>query len=157
VIDNEATMAREAARIGAWLLVPVVGVAGLVRGPAGALTALGALVMVVGSFWVTGHSLARAGRVSPLALQATALGGFFLRLVLYAGLIVVLRPIEAVDGPVLAIATAVSLVVLLSAEVRMVTRNGELWWLTLPSDETKLSSGSTAVAVAPSLSAKERA
>jgi ATP synthase protein I len=126
---NEVAMARAAVRVGALTAVPVVAVAGLVRGTAGALTALAAVAFVTGLFYVTGRSLAWAASKSVTALQAMALGGFFVRLVLYAVLIVVLRPVEAIDGPVLAIATAVTMIVVLAFEVRFVLRHSELWWV----------------------------
>lgn len=129
MIDNEITMARAAVRAGALVALPVIVVAFLLRGVNGGVTALGAAVLVVGSFYVTGRSLHWAGNVSPTMLQAVALGGFFLRLVLYAALIVALRPVEAVDGEVLAVSTAVMLVVVLAYEVRLVLRHGELWWI----------------------------
>lgn len=129
MVDNEVTMARAAVRVGAAVAVPVVGVSWLLRGVDGGLTALGAVLLVVGTFYVTGRTLHWAGNISPTVLQAVALGGFFIRLVLYAALIVLLRPVEAVDGPVLAISTAVTLVVVLAAEVRLVLRHAEFWWV----------------------------
>lgn len=122
-------MARAALGVGAVLSVPVVGVAYLVRDLAGALTALGALVVVIGQFVLTARSLAWAAKKGPTVVQATALGGFGLRLMFYAGLILALRPVEAIDGPVLAIVTAVSLVILLAWEVRLVMSHSEMWFI----------------------------
>lgn len=122
-------MARAALGVGAALSVPVVGIAWLVRDLPGALTALGALVIVIGQFVLTARSLAWAAKKGPVAVQATALGGFGLRLMFYAGLILALRPVEAIDGPVLAIVTAVSLVILLAWEVRLVMRHSEMWFI----------------------------
>lgn len=122
-------MTRAALRVGGLLAVAAVVVAAAVRGTAGALTALGGVGLVVGSFAVTGWSLAWAARHGPGSLQAVALGGFLLRLVVYALAIVALSPVRAVDGPVLAVTVAVAAVVLLSAEVRLLLRRGELWWV----------------------------
>lgn len=126
---NEVTMARAAVRVGVPLALVVTGLAWAIRGPAGGLTALGAVALVVGNFTLTGHSLGWAARFGPTAIQAVALGGFLVRLVAYAVLIVVLRPVEAIDGPVLAISTAAAMVVVLAYEVRLVLRHTELWWL----------------------------
>lgn len=128
--DNEVTMARAAVRVGSAVAVPLVLAAGLLRGTASALTALGAVLVVVGSFYVTGRSLAWAARLGVVALQAVALGGFLLRLMLYALAIVLLGPVEAIDGPVLAISTVVAMVTVLAYEVRLVLRHQEFWWLT---------------------------
>ncbi len=122
-------MARAALGVGAALAVPVVGTAWVLRDLAGALTALGALVVVIGQFVLTARSLAWAAKKGPVAVQATALGGFGLRLMFYAGLILALRPVEAIDGPVLAIVTAVSLVILLAFEVRLVMNHSEMWFI----------------------------
>jgi hypothetical protein len=127
--DNELTMARAALRVGAVVTAPVVLVALLLRGVPAGLTALGAVALVVGNFYVTGRSLAWAARIGPVALQATALGGFMVRLVVYAAAIVLLRPVEAIDGPVLAISAAVAMVVVLAYEVRLVSSHRELWFV----------------------------
>jgi hypothetical protein len=129
MVDSEVAMARTAVRVGALLAVPTVALAWLLRGPAAGLTALGAVLFVTGLFWLNGHSLAWAGRRGPTVLQAVALGGFFLRLVTYAALIVLLRPIEAIDGHVLAISTAVTTIIVLAVEVRFVLRHGEFWFV----------------------------
>ena len=62
-------------------------------------------------------------------LQGVALGGLFVRLVLYAVLLIALSPVEAVDGPVLAATVAVATIVLLTYETRFVLRTSQLWWL----------------------------
>lgn len=127
--DNELTMARAALRVGAIVVLPVVLGALALRGTAAGLTALGAVLVVVGNFYVTGRSLSWAARIGPVALQAMALGGFGLRLVLYAVALVLLRPVDAIDGPVLAISAAVAMVVVLAYEVRLVSSHRELWFV----------------------------
>lgn len=122
-------MARAALPVGLALAVLAVIAVLPVRGAAGALTALGAVVFVVGNFYLTGRALAWAGRIGPAALQAVALGGFFVKLVVLAIALVLLRPVEAIDGPVLAITTVVATVVVLVAEVRFVSQHTTLWWL----------------------------
>lgn len=126
---SELAMARAALKVGVPMAVLAVAIVGPWRGTASALTALGAIVVVVGNFYVTGRSLAWAARISLTVLQAVALGGLFLRLVLYAVLILLLRPVEAIDGPVLAVTAAVAMVVLLAYETRFVLATSQLWWL----------------------------
>lgn len=128
-VRDEAAMAAAAVRLGLVLAPAATLVAWLVRGGSAALTALFGVVLVVGGFAATGRSLTWAARRSEEVLMAVALGGFLLRLVLYAALIVALRPVEALDGPVFAVTVAATLVVMLGYEVRLVLRHGELWWL----------------------------
>lgn len=125
--ETEHAMARAALRVGALLAVPLVLGALALRGTAGALTAFGAVVFVAGNFYVTGRSLQWAAKLGPVVLQAVALGGFLARLMLYGVMIVVLRPVEAIDGPVLAISAAVALVVVLAYEVRLVSTDPRIW------------------------------
>ena len=87
---------------------------------AGALTAAGAVAFVTAVFAVTGRSLGWAADRGPTTMQAVALGGFFLRLVVYAAMIVVLRPVEAINGTVLAASAGAAMVVILALETRLV-------------------------------------
>lgn len=127
--QHEASMVSAALRVGLVVAVVATVVAGLVAGTAGALTAFGAVAFVTAVFAVTGRSLAWAADRGPTVIQAVALGGFFLRLVLYAALIVVLRPIQAIDGTVLAISAAVAMVVILAWETRFVLTHREFWFV----------------------------
>lgn len=122
-------MASAALRIGAVVAVPVVVTAWMLRGDAAGLTALGAVLLVVGNFAATGWSLDWAGRHGLAMLQGVALGGFLLRLIMYAIGIVLLTPVEAIDGPVLAVSVAVTTIVLLATEVWLLSHRAELWWV----------------------------
>lgn len=146
---GEALMARAACRFGAVLAVPVVAAAWWLRGTPGALTALGAVVLVIAGFAVTGWSLHWAGQYGLGALQAVALAGFGIKLAVYAAVIVVLEPLRVVDGPVLAVAAAVALVGLLAYEVRLLAGHEELWFVQAqagrpPADEPRTRAGRTA-------------
>lgn len=127
---DERTMARTAVRVGVALTVPVLlAVALSGRGLAGVLTAVGALVLVIGNFALTGRAFAWAGGIGPAAVQAVALGGFLAKLVVLAVALVALKDVRAIDGPVLAITTAASTIVLLATEVRLVLTHADFWWL----------------------------
>lgn len=126
---GETVMVHAAARLGAVLGPVVVAVAWWLRGLRGGLTATGAVLLVVGVFAVTGWSLRWAARRGPAVLQAVALGGFGVRLGLYALAVVLLSPLEAVDGHALAVSTGVVLVALLAYEARVLTTRSELWWI----------------------------
>lgn len=123
-------MARAALPLGAVALLGAVPAAAVLRGGWGALSAAGAILLVVGNFALTGVALDRAARIGPAAVQAVALGGFLLKIVALAVAIVLLDPLEVVDGPVLAITTAVVTILLLGYEVRWVSGRASVWWLT---------------------------
>ncbi|HUH07751.1 MAG TPA: hypothetical protein VML96_08090, partial [Egibacteraceae bacterium] len=87
-----------------------------------------AAALVLAMFGLSGVSVAFAARFGPSAVMAAALGGFMLRLVAYALLIVLLRPVEAIHGPSLAISAAVLLIATLVCEAWLViTRPGFFW------------------------------
>lgn len=132
MVDNEVAMTRAGARVSVLVGAVLVVGAGALRGLPGAATALGAAVLVGGNFVLTGRSLAWAARRSPTVLQAVALGGFFVRLVVYAVGTVLLRDVEAVDGPVLAASVVAATVVLLAYEARLALRHQQLWWVVTP-------------------------
>jgi hypothetical protein len=70
-----------------------------------------------------------AARISPAALMGAVLGGYLVRLMIYAVLIVVLRDATWLSGTALAIATGVLLVAVLGWEVRVASRNPSMFWI----------------------------
>lgn len=125
----ETVMIGAAARAAAVLAPLLVVAAWWLRGPAGALSALAAVALVVGVFVSTGWSLRWAAGRGPAVLQTVAVGGFAARLALYALGVVLLAPLEAIDGHALAASTAVALVALLGYEAWLLSRRSELWWI----------------------------
>ncbi len=122
-------MARGALRAGAVLL-PVAAVLALgLRGVAGAVTAAGTVLFISLIFAGSGYLQAWAARQGLATLQLAALGGFGVRLALYATLIVALSPVEAIDGHVLAITGAATIIALLAYEVRLAMTHPEFWWV----------------------------
>lgn len=138
-IDHELVLARTAVRVGASLAALAVAIVLPLRGTAAAVTAVAAVALVSGTFALAGASHAWAARRGPAVLQAVAFGGFLVRLVIYATALVLLRPVDAVDGPVLAITTAIAAIVVLAFEVRSVLAHRELWWV----DPTARRAGTT--------------
>ena len=125
----ELRLARSAAGFLVVLGIPVIAVAALFAGRPGALSAgIGALV-VIGMFLMAGATMSWAARIGPAALMGAVLGGYLVRLVVYAVLIVLLRPVEWLSAPSLAIATAVLLVAVLAWEVRVASRNPSMFWI----------------------------
>ena len=129
--DNpiELDLARSAVKFLLVLGAPVIAVAALLEGAAGAWSATIGAAVVIGMFLMAGALMSWAARISPTALMAAVLGGYVIRLVIYALLIVLLRPVEWLSGPSLAIATAVLLVAVLVWEVRLVSRTPNLFWV----------------------------
>ena len=125
----ELRLARSA--VGFLLILggPVIAVAALLEGVPGALSAAIGAAVVIGMFLMAGALMSWAARISPAALMGAVLGGYLIRLMIYAGLIVLLRPVEWLSGPSLAISTAVLLVAVLVWEVRVVSRTPNLFWV----------------------------
>lgn len=128
-LDHEALLGRAAVRVVAVLALPVVGISWVLRGSDAAATAIGGLALVALGQWVTGRSLSWAARRSLTILHVVTLGGFLVRLAVYATLIILLAPTDMVDGPVLAASVALTVVAVLAVETRMVLRDNSFWWL----------------------------
>lgn len=125
MIDPYPRMLSAAWRVG--LVLTIVGVPGaaLWRGPRGAATAAGVIVIVVGGFLLTGLWLRWASRRGPTTVQAVALGSVVLKLSVYALLLVTLAPLGVIDRPTLGLTAPVALFALLAVEVRLVVTNPE--------------------------------
>ena len=119
----ELRIARSASALVAGLGAVALVVAGVVAGWGGVLGAAIATVLIAAMFLSSAALLDRAARISPTAMMAAALGGFAVRLLGYALLIVLLRPVEAIHGPSLAVTAAVLLVASLAWEARHVSRS----------------------------------
>ena len=125
----ELRLARSAALFLVVLGIPVIAVAGLAAGWPGSASAAIGTAVVIGMFLMAGALMSWAARISPAALMGAVLGGYLVRLMIYAGLIVLLRPVEWLSGPSLAISTAVLLVAVLAWEVRVASRNPSMFWV----------------------------
>lgn len=125
----ELRLAAAALRVVAALVVPVLAGAWLAAGRSGVISAGVGIGLVAGTFVLSAVFLSVAARFGPGALLGAALGGYILRLMIYALLLVVLRPVELIHGPSLAISVAVVMIVTLVFEVRYVTRTPSLHWL----------------------------
>jgi hypothetical protein len=132
----ELDLARSAAIFTVALAVPVIAVAWLAAGLPGLYSAAIGAAVVIGMFLMAGATMSWAARISPTALMAAVLGGYLVRLMIYAGLILLLRPVEWLSGPSLAIATAVLLVAVLAWEVRVASRNPSLFWVNAEAGKT---------------------
>lgn len=125
----ELQLAVGALKAVAVLAAPIIAGAWLAAGVGGAIGAAVAVAVVAGMYLMSGMLLSYAARFGPGALMAAALGGFGLRLMIYALLLVLLRPVEVIHGPSLAISAAVLLVLTLIWEARIVSRTPNLYWI----------------------------
>lgn len=126
----ELRIAGSALRFLALLALPTFGVAWLGAGREGLNGALAGVGVVAGMFAVAAVLSALAAPHGPSALFAAVLGGYALRLGAYAGLMVWLRPVEAIHGPSLAISAAVVLMTTLAYEAWHMSRSPQLFWIT---------------------------
>ena len=115
------------------MAIPALAIAAAVAGAGGALGAGIAAAVVGGMFIMAGALMSWAARIGPTALMAAVLGGYLLRLLIYTLLIVLLRPVEAIHGPSLAITAAVLLLAALAWDVRLVSRVPSFYWVTAAS------------------------
>ena len=125
----ELRLARSAVGVVGLLAIPALAIATAVAGPGGALGAGIAAAVVGGMFIMAGALMSWAARIGPTALMAAVLGGYLLRLLIYALLIVLLRPVETIHGPSLAITAAVLLLAALAWDVRLVSRVPSFYWV----------------------------
>lgn len=125
----ELRIAASAVRAVLVLAVPCLALATLLAGPRGLLGAGIGAAVVLGMFAISAALSALAAPHGPTAMLLATVGGFTLRLAIYAILIVVLDPVEAIHGPSLAVSAAVLLVGALGWEVRHVSRTPGFWWV----------------------------
>jgi hypothetical protein len=98
----------------------IVLVAGLVAGWNGAWSALLAIAVVAVNFLLAAVSLSWAARTSPVALMATALGGFLVRMGLLTAVILAVRHASWINLSALAITILATQLGLLFWEMRYV-------------------------------------
>jgi hypothetical protein len=125
----ELRIAVSAARAVLLLAVPCLVLSAVFAGPGGLLGASIGAAVVLGMFGISAVFAAKAARISDTAVLVANVAGFALRLFIYALLIVILDPVEAIHGPSLAVTAAVLLVGSLAWEVRHVSRTPGFWWV----------------------------
>lgn len=127
-MNVEARLAAGAARK-ALIVGPVLlGAAALLRGLDGAVAAALALAVVVANFLASGAMLSVAARISPVAYQAAALFGFFLRLGLITIVLLLLLSLWELDRVTLGVTAVVGYLALLSWEAVDASRDPDLAW-----------------------------
>lgn len=109
--------------------VPTAVGATAVAGTAGLTGALVGTALVLVLFGAGAAAMMWAGRRGPGAITAVGAGGFGARLVLYAAVLMALDGTQVVHRPSLAVATGVTLVVTLAAELMVLARTPSLFHL----------------------------
>jgi hypothetical protein len=121
----EAQLARNTVARAVYVAPPIIIVAWLVAGPAGAIGAVAGVAVVVVNFFAFGVMLSGAARISLSMYHAVALGGFFIRLGLLAGTMLLVARIYDIDRTSFGIAAVVTYMVLLILESVAVSRGRE--------------------------------
>ncbi|MGH8923489.1 MAG: hypothetical protein ACRDWA_02410 [Acidimicrobiia bacterium] len=124
-VPVEAIVARHMVARAVYLIVPILGIAWLLRGRAGAIAAAIGLAVVVVNFYLAGKALSLAFRHSLTMYHAAALIGFVLRMALIAGtMLLVVRFVE-IDKVAFGISAVVCYLVLVTLEAIAVMRGRE--------------------------------
>ena len=125
VIPVESIVARRIVARAAYLALPLVALCWLLRGPAGAAAGALGLIIVVLNLWVAGKALSLAMRVSLTMYHAAALVGFFLRMALIAGtMLLVVRFVE-IDRLAFGVSAVLSYLALIVLEAVSMMRDQE--------------------------------
>ena len=121
----EEIVARKIISRALYVAVPLIAVCWLLRGPGGAGAGLLGLVVVVLNLWLAGKLLSRAMRVSLTMYHAAALVGFFLRMALIAGTMLLVVRIVEIDRYAFGISVVAGYLVLITLEAISMTRDRE--------------------------------
>lgn len=125
----ERRLVRGAVVTIALLALPVSAVAWAVVGPAGAVSALIGLGLVLVLFGASAAALVYAASRTKGAGIGVLVGGAALRLPLYLVVLLALSRVPWVHGRSLAAATAVAVAVTLATELRLLSSSPQLFWI----------------------------
>lgn len=126
----ERQLVRVAVRALALLLLPVTGVAYLLRGVPGALGAALGLGLVLVLFGASAWVLAVvAERRMAEAGIGVLVGAAALRIVFYLAVLLGLSDVSVIDGRSLAAATVIAIAVSLAVELRTLATTPQLFWI----------------------------
>ena len=120
-MDHESQIAQHLARRATMVAPAVVLFVGLLRGTDGALSAAIGLAIVAANFLVAARIIGWAVQKSVGAVYAAIFGGFFVRLAVLLGIVLLLEPVSFIDVPVLVLTVAVSHLALWVWETRSVS------------------------------------
>jgi hypothetical protein len=121
----ESVIARHTVRRAVWVAPAVVALFWILRGGEGAVGAVLGVAVVVGNFLLAGAMLSLAIRISLAMYHAAALFGFFLRLGLIIGTMLLIASLVELDRTAFGISAVVTYMVLLILESVAVARGRE--------------------------------
>jgi hypothetical protein len=127
--SDEGRLAMGAVRVLALLAVPTGAAAWLAAGPAGALSAMVGLGLVLVLFGVSAALLGWGARRGAATSFGLLMGGVVGRLLLYVTTLNLLNQVAWVHRPSLALATVTAIAVTLAYELRLLGRSPRLFWL----------------------------
>lgn len=125
VIPVESIVARHIVSRAVYLAIPLVAICWLLRGPDGAFAGALGLLIVVLNLWLAGKVLSLAMRVSLTMYHAAALVGFFLRMALIAGTMLLVVRFFEIDRLAFGVSAVVSYIVLIVLEAVAMMRDQE--------------------------------
>lgn len=125
----EWALAWQACRALAAMALPAVGLATLVAGGAGALSAAMGLALVGGLFGFSVLLTSAVGRVGSQTALAVAASAVVLRLAVYLAVLLAMLSMAGLHPPSMAITALAALTVTLAHEIRYMVRTPQLVWL----------------------------
>lgn len=117
-MSGELRLVRGALRWGGVALAPVAGIAFLLRGQDGAISASLALVLVLANAGLSALISAVAGKLTPSAPMMISLPSFAVRMALIAAVLVALQGRSFLDEPVFAATFGLSILFVIVAEAK---------------------------------------
>lgn len=129
--DVEAKIALHTVRRSVFVAPVLIAVFWLIRGEAGAIAALVGCLVVVSMFLVSGWMLSISARMGLSAYYAAALFGFFVRLGLLTGSMILIAKFTDLDKMAFGITAVLAYLILLSWETVAISRGAEreLEWI----------------------------
>ena len=124
-IPVESMVARRTISRAIYLALPVIAACWFFRGPDGAAAGALGIATIVFNLWLTGRLLSLGMRVSLTMYHAAALVGFFLRMALIAGTMLLVVRLVEIDRIAFGVAAVISYVVLVTLEAVSTMRNQE--------------------------------
>jgi hypothetical protein len=124
----EANLAKATVAHAIYVAPVLILAFGYLRGWDGAWSSALGIALVVVNFLLAGVILSISARISLQAYHAAALIGFFLRLVLFAGAVLLIASLIEVDRVAFGISAVVAYFALISWEAVSLSREKELSW-----------------------------
>ena len=124
-VPVESMIARRTISRAIYLAGPLIAICWLLRGPGGAAAGALGIATIVFNLWLAGKLLSLGMRISLTMYHAAALVGFFLRMALIAGtMLLVVRFVE-IDRLAFGVSAVISYIGLIALEAVSIMRDQE--------------------------------